>query len=81
MIGDDESSTSGTVPVHDWRACAAVEPDAAGTGWVFRGSQVPIAALFEYLEDGEALSDFCEWFPDIPAEQVKAVLEHAGYSV
>jgi hypothetical protein len=76
-----DSSTSAAMPVHDWQACSAVERDAAGTGWVFRGSQVPISALFEYLEDGETLSDFCEFFPDLPAEQVRAVMEHAGYSV
>ena len=37
--------------------------------------------LFEFLEDGEELNDFLEWFPELPAEQVRAVLEHAGYSV
>ncbi len=62
----------------DWSSCPDVERAGAGSTWVFRGTSVPIAALFEYLEDGEALSDFLEWFPDISPRQADAVLAHAA---
>jgi len=42
---------------------------------VFAGSRVPIAALFENLEDGITAQEFTEIFPGIKLEQVKAVLD------
>ena len=37
----------------DWSSCPAVERDAERVSgvWVFRGTRVPVAALFENLED------------------------------
>jgi uncharacterized protein (DUF433 family) len=66
----------------DWSSCTAVERDAARVSgaWVFRGTRVPVAALFENLEDGAAAGDFVEWFPGVTDEQVRAVLEHAARS-
>lgn len=49
--------------------------------WVFRGTRVPVAALFENLEDGAELSEFVTWFPGVSLEQAKAVLEHAAKSL
>jgi hypothetical protein len=42
----------------DWSACSAVELDPARVSgaWVFRGTRVPVAALFENLEDGSQVS-------------------------
>lgn len=48
--------------------------------WVFRGTRVPVAALFENLEDGVQVSQFVEWFPGVSIEQVREVLEHAARS-
>ena len=48
--------------------------------WVFRGTRVPVSALFENLEDGAPVSQFVEWFPGVTLEQVRAVLEHAARS-
>ena len=48
--------------------------------WVFRGTRVPIAALFENLEDDATLHEFVEWFPGVLPDQAKAVLEHAARS-
>lgn len=56
----------------------AIERDPAklsGT-WVFRGTRVPISALFENLKDGGSLDEFLEWFPGVKREQVIAVLDH-----
>jgi len=48
--------------------------------WVFRGTRVPVAALFENLEDGAQVSQFVDWFPRVSLEQVRSVLEHAAQS-
>jgi uncharacterized protein (DUF433 family) len=47
---------------------------------VFRGTPVPVAALFQNLEDGAQVGQFVEWFPGVSLEQARAVLEHAGQS-
>ena len=62
--------------VIDWSSCPAVEREServSGT-WVFKGTRVPIAALFENLESGASASQFVEWFPRVTIEQVRAVL-------
>ena len=65
-----------------WSSCDAVERDAerVSGAWVFRGSRVPIAALFENLEDGVAVGEFVELFPGVTLAQARAVLEHAARS-
>lgn len=67
-------------PMIDWSLCPAVEraPDRVSGVWVFRGTRVPVSALFENLEDGAQLSDFVVWFPGVTLDQAKAVLEHAA---
>jgi uncharacterized protein (DUF433 family) len=47
---------------------------------VFEGSRVPIAALFESLEDGIPVGEFIVLFPGVTLEQARAVLEHAARS-
>jgi len=66
----------------DWSKCAAVERDPARVSgaWVFRGTRVPVAALFENLEDDASAHLFVEWFPGVSIEQVRAVLEHVARS-
>jgi uncharacterized protein (DUF433 family) len=66
----------------DWSSCTSVEsaPDRVSGAWVFRGTRVPVAALFENLEDGAQASQFVEWFPGVTVEQVRAILEHAARS-
>jgi len=68
--------------VIDWATCLAVErdPRRVSGAWVFRGTRVPVAALFENLEDGARISQFVQWFPGVSLEQVRAVLEHAARS-
>lgn len=67
----------------DWSSCPAVERDAerVSGAWVFRGTRVPVSALFQNLEDGAHVSDFIAWFPGVTLEQVRAVLEHAARSL
>lgn len=66
----------------DWSSCPAVErdPERVSGAWVFRGTRVPVAALFENLEDGAPVSQFVEWFPGVTIEQARAVLEHVARS-
>lgn len=67
----------------DWSSCPAVErdPERVSGAWVFRGTRVPVTALFQNLEDGAHVSDFIVWFPGVTLEQARAVLEHAARSL
>ena len=67
----------------DWSQCSAVESDPAKLGGarVFRGTRVPVKALFENLEGGATIDEFLEWFEGVSREQAEAVLEHAQRSL
>ena len=67
----------------DWNRCPAVErvPGKVSGAWLFKGTRVPVTALFENLEGGATVDNFLEWFPGVSREQVEAVLEHAGQSL
>ncbi len=67
----------------DWSECTSVErsPDVVSGAWVFRGTRVPVKALFENLEAGARIDEFLSWFPGVQRQQVEAVLEHAGKSL
>jgi len=67
----------------DWNQCPAVEkdPEKVSGAWLFKGTRVPVKALFENLEDGARVDDFLEWFPGVAREQIEAVLEHAEQSL
>jgi uncharacterized protein (DUF433 family) len=52
-------------------------PDILGGTPVFRGTRVPIQALFDYLEGGETLEDFLQGFPTVSREASIAALEEA----
>jgi uncharacterized protein (DUF433 family) len=62
----------------NWENCKAVErnPEVVSGAWVFRGTRVPVAALFENLKDGASIEDFLTCFPGVERPQVEAVLEH-----
>lgn len=66
----------------DWSSCTAVEQDRErySGAWLFRGTRVPVAALFENLEDDVPVHEFLEWFPGVTLDQVRAVLAHAARS-
>jgi uncharacterized protein (DUF433 family) len=67
----------------DWSQCSAVErqPGRVSGAWLFKGTRVPVKALFENLEAGARLDEFLEWFPGVTKEQVEAVLQHAELSL
>ena len=67
----------------DWSNCLEVErtKDKVSGAWVFRGTRVPVRALFENLEAGATIDQFLEWFPGVTSEQARSVLEHAARSL
>ena len=67
----------------DWGQCDAVERDAGklSGAWIFRGTRIPVKALFENLEDGASVDQFLEWFPGVTRAHVETVLEHAVRSL
>ncbi len=66
----------------DWSKCAAVEsvPGRVSGAWVFRGTRLPVATIFENLEDGLSIEEIMEQF-DVTREQVTAVLDFAARSL
>ncbi len=61
-----------------WNTCPAIErdPDKVSGAWVFRGTRVPVAALFENLKDGATVEQFLDWFPGVERWQAESVLDH-----
>ena len=67
----------------DWSSCTVVERDAerVSGAWVFRGTRIPVAALFENLEDCVSLTEFADqvlqqigvWFCNLGAYRVHEV--------
>lgn len=71
------------VAMLDWNTCPAVErtPERVSGAWVFKGTRVPVKALFENIEEGASVDEFLEWFPGVTREQALAVLAHAEKSL
>lgn len=67
----------------DWSECLEVErnPERVSGAWLFRGTRVPVGALFANLEDGATVDEFLEWFPGVTRRQVEAVLNFAASSL
>jgi uncharacterized protein (DUF433 family) len=66
-----------------WADCSAVErvEGKVSGAWLFRGTRVPVKALFENLEGGATVDEFLNWFPGVSREQVEQVLEYAQRSL
>jgi uncharacterized protein (DUF433 family) len=52
-----------------------------GGAWCFRGTRLPVATLFEHLDQGATIDEFLEWFPSVSREQVHDVLAFAKRSL
>ena len=48
-----------------WKTCPAVErdPEKVSGAWVFRGTRVPVSALFENLKNGATVEQLLSGFP------------------
>jgi uncharacterized protein (DUF433 family) len=62
-------------PAHE--SAVSVDPDVMSGTPVFRGTRVPIQALFDCLAAGDPLDEFFAGFPSVRPEQVAAVLDEA----
>jgi len=64
----------------DWAQCPVVEsiPGKVSGAWVFRGTRVPVAAIFENLKCS-TLEEVLENF-HVTRDQVQAVLDFAAKS-
>jgi uncharacterized protein (DUF433 family) len=57
------------------------DPEILGGTPVFRGTRVPLQALFDHIEGGETLEEFLDGFPSVSREQAIAALEQAKESL
>ena len=48
---------------------------------MFRGTRVPVVALFENLEDGVTINEFVELFPSVELINVRSVLYKCDLSL
>jgi uncharacterized protein (DUF433 family) len=66
----------------DWSSCPDVERDAerVSGAWLFRGTRIPVAALFANLEEDASVQQFVEWFPGVSLTQARHILEHVARS-
>jgi len=54
------------------------DPRIMGGALVFRGTRVPVQALFDYVEAGDPLERFLDHFPTVSRQQAIAALEEAA---
>ena len=61
----------------DWSTCGSVErkPGKVSGAWVFKGTRVPVHALFENLDGGATLDQFVENFQGVTRNHVDGLLE------
>ncbi|NCW27817.1 MAG: DUF433 domain-containing protein [Verrucomicrobia bacterium] len=66
-----------------WQECLSVEkkPEIQSGEYVFRGTRVPVRALFQNLEDGASVEEFLQWFPGVTRSQAEEVLKFAEHSL
>ena len=69
------------MPYLDWSQCPAVEsvPGKVSGAWVFRDTRLPVATVFENLED-LSVDEVMEQF-DVTREQIAAVMEFVAQSL
>ena len=67
----------------DWSQCPVVEsiPGKVSGAWVFRGTRMPVAAVFENLEDGMSIDELVQLYDGLTREHIQAVLEFAARSL
>ncbi|HEY0757940.1 MAG TPA: DUF433 domain-containing protein [Acidisarcina sp.] len=65
----------------DWSQCSAVEsiPGKVSGAWVFRNTRMPVATVFENLED-LSVEGVMEQF-DVTRDQIESVLEFVAQSL
>ena len=66
----------------NWKGCEAVESrDKKMSGaFVFTGTRIPVATLFESLKAGATVDEFLEWYSGLERNQIEAVLSFVAGS-
>ena len=62
----------------DVKDLIVIDPEILGGQAVFKGTRVPVEALFDHLEAGMSLEEFLDDFPTVTKEQAIATLEVAN---
>ena len=62
-------------PQSPWFPFVSVDTEKLGGEPVFRGTRVPVAALFDYLKEGHDLATFLDHFRGVTRAQAEAVIE------
>jgi uncharacterized protein (DUF433 family) len=54
----------------DWSLCTAIDrnPKKLSGAWCFSGTRLPVAALFEHIDQGSTVDEFLECFPIVSRE-------------
>ncbi len=66
----------------DWSQCPAVEsiPGKVSGVWLFKGTRLPVATVFENLEAGLTIEEIMEEFA-VTREQINAALHFVAQSL
>lgn len=67
-----------TLIMHRVKDFITINKDVVSGTPVFKGTRVPIQALFDNLEGGYSIDQFLEDFPSVSKEQAKVVIEIAS---
>ncbi|MGC2660083.1 MAG: DUF433 domain-containing protein [Bryobacteraceae bacterium] len=65
----------------DWSQCPVLESVSGKVSgaWVFRGTRVPVSAIFKNLKDLD-VDEVVQEFPSVTREQVRSVLDFVARS-
>jgi uncharacterized protein (DUF433 family) len=60
----------------NWKGCESIESrdDKLSGAFVFTGTRIPVATLFESLKAGATIDEFLQWYPGSSRSQVEDVL-------
>lgn len=65
-------------PENRWWPYVSVDSDRLGGKPVFRGTRVPVQAMFDYLRGGYDMATFLDHFDGVTREQAEGVLSLAA---
>jgi uncharacterized protein (DUF433 family) len=77
MKGDLAMAEQAGARVLDPAGIVVSDPEIAGGEPIFRGTRVPVATVFAYLQEGVGLGEILAEFPTLDREDVLAVLREA----
>jgi len=72
-----------TVGMVDWSQCPLVESDPRRVhgAWVFHGTRLPVATVFECLAKDATIDDIIEWYGGVTREEIEQVIRFVAESL